>query len=85
VADHCREAFGIHVEQELPLRILVLSLLLVFLAVFGGTVWFIPFWLNNHPGDLQNATVPIVVASAVVMGVTSICLAVLFFRHQVAR
>lgn len=76
------EAFGIHIEQALPVRTLALSLVFIFVLVFGSTIWFIPFWLNNHPDDLQNATVPLVVTSAIVLSVTSITLAVLFFMQQ---
>lgn len=78
-------AFGIHVEQGLNVCVLALFLVLIFIVVFGGTIWLIPWWLNSHPDDLQNATVPIVVVSATVLGITSNFLLILFSRHQLSR
>lgn len=78
------KAYGIHVEQALPARILAFFLVFVLLVVVGSTAWFIPFWLSGHPGDLQNATVPIVLLAAIVQLISGIGLTIFFFNYQTA-
>lgn len=45
------EGWGLHAqEQPAMIRIAALGL-----ALCVATVWFVPYWLSNHPGDLSNA------------------------------
>lgn len=45
-----------------------------------ATLWFIPCWLEEYLGDLQNATTPIVIAFAVVNIFISLATSLLIFR-----
>lgn len=73
-------AFGMHVEERpSALAIFLMAGFVCFLAL-AATLWFIPRWLEKHPGDLQNATAPVVVAFAVVNIFISVATSLLIFR-----
>lgn len=45
------EGWGLHAqEQPAMVKIAMLGLVLCI-----ATLWFVPYWLNRHPGDLSNA------------------------------
>ncbi|SPJ79161.1 uncharacterized protein FTOL_07552 [Fusarium torulosum] len=58
-------AWGIHLERRPSVLIIALPVLLASLLIITATIWFVPLWLENHPGDLQGAMVLTVVAITV--------------------
>ncbi|CAI6282786.1 unnamed protein product [Periconia digitata] len=65
IKTRCR-AFGIYVEERYSFWALVVLALAMVIFTLGVTMWFVPEWLRDHPGDLQNATVPVMLAVSVV-------------------
>lgn len=60
-------AFGVHIVEKHSIITLCIPPFVLFLFTIGATLWFVPEWLRTHPGDLQNATIPIIAALTVVM------------------
>lgn len=73
-------AFGMHVEERYSVLAIFAPVFVLFLLTVGATLWFIPLWLNKHPDDLQNATVPIMVAFTVVGLLVQLLVSLLIFR-----
>lgn len=65
-------AFGVHFEEGPFFFAILLSPILLVCLVVLFTIWFIPFWLERHPADLQNATTPLLVALAIVSPILSL-------------
>ena len=49
-----KTAWGLHAIERLSF----FRVLLLLGLVLAGTLVFVPYWLSEHPGDLQNAFVP---------------------------
>jgi hypothetical protein len=73
-------AFGIHIEERYSVLAIFIPAFIMVLLTLGATLWFIPPWLNDHPGDLQNATVPVMVAFTVVGFFVQFFVSLLIFR-----
>ena len=73
-------AFGIHIEERYSALAIFIPALTLLLLTLGATFWFAPLWLNNHPGDLQNATVPLMAAFTVVGVFVQLLVSLLIFR-----
>lgn len=73
-------AFAMHVEERYSALAIFVVASFVCLITLVATLWFIPCWLEEHPGDLQNATTPVVVAFAVVNISISLATSLLIFR-----
>jgi hypothetical protein len=73
-------AFGIHIEERYSALAIFIPASVMVLLTLGSTLWFIPAWLKNHSGDLQNATVPVIVAFTVVGSLVQLSVSLLIFR-----
>jgi len=73
-------AFGVHIEERYSALAIFIPAALMFLLTLGATLWFIPPWLKEHPDDLQNATVPIMVAFTVGGFFIQLVVSLLIFR-----
>ncbi|KAK6519070.1 hypothetical protein TWF281_003759 [Arthrobotrys megalospora] len=63
------EAWGLHAAEAIcPAKILVWAIVVNVIPVVG----FAPWWLVNHPGDLQNAMVPAAMISLAYFGTVSV-------------
>lgn len=63
-----RYGWGLHACEHLSFfRITIL-----YLAILAWPVWFLMDWLEKHPGDLQNASVPLFLALAFIATFTII-------------
>lgn len=60
------DAWGVHMEQEYSANLMIIPVLIIDCLTLAGALWYMPFWLENHPGDLQNATVPVFLGMAIV-------------------
>jgi len=60
-ADARIKAWGIYIEQRPSIIPIFCPVIVITLLGLIATVWFIPQWLGNHPDDLQNSTVPLIV------------------------
>lgn len=76
-------AFGIHFEERYSIWIVLLPSALLALLVLVPAAWFFWYWLNFHPGDLQNASVPLIVGLSVLTFATSIPVSLLTFRWTI--
>ena len=65
ITTHCR-AFGIYVEEHYTFWVVVLPALVALVFTLVITLCVLPVWLKDHPGDLQNATIPALLALNVV-------------------
>jgi hypothetical protein len=72
--------YGMYIEQRHSVWQIFIPVILVLGLALGGTVWFIPPWLKDHPGDLQNATVPVLLAFTVVQFVLTLLTSLIIFR-----
>ncbi|CAN9159058.1 unnamed protein product [Alternaria alternata] len=72
--------YGIYIEQQHSVWQIFIPVLLVLGLTLGGTLWFIFPWLKDHPGDLQNATVPVMLALAVVQFILTFLTSLIIFR-----
>jgi hypothetical protein len=72
--------YGMYVEQRHSVWHIFVPAVLVLGFTLGGTLWFIPSWLKDHPGDLQNATVPVLLAFTVVQFVLTLLTSLIIFR-----
>ena len=75
----CR-AFGVFVEQRYSAWAILLPTVLIILVTIGSTTWFIPAWLLDHPGDLQNATVPFTMTVTLMSTLVNILVSLFLFR-----
>jgi hypothetical protein len=73
-------AFGVHIDERYSVLTIFVPALVMVLLTLGATLWFIPLWLSNHPGDLQNATVPVVLSFTVVGFFVQFFASLLIFR-----
>ncbi|KAK6508687.1 hypothetical protein TWF506_010766 [Arthrobotrys conoides] len=66
-------AWGIYgVEGFALFKILIWAFIVNLIPI----VFFVPWWLKSHPGDLQNAFVPNAVVSMFFYGTVSICISI---------
>lgn len=73
-------AFGVHIEERYSALAIFIPAAFMFLLTLVPTLCFIPSWLKEHPDDLQNATVPIMVAFTVAGGFIQLVVSLLIFR-----
>lgn len=73
-------AFGMHIEERYSILAIFIPALIVVVVTLGATLCFIPYWLKEHPGDLQNAAIPITVAFTVVGILLQLLISPLLFR-----
>ncbi len=73
-------AWGVHVEQRWSFLVIFIPVMTVILATVGATLWFVFWWLEHHPDDLQGATVPITLAIAVTTPFISTAVCLVLFR-----
>ncbi|KAJ2999064.1 hypothetical protein NUW58_g123 [Xylaria curta] len=73
-------AFGIHIEEAYSVWAILVPSFVVVSVTLAATAWFIPLWLSTHPGDLQNATVPITVVFTVVGSLLQVVISLVIFR-----
>ncbi|KAH3981626.1 hypothetical protein HBI56_165430 [Parastagonospora nodorum] len=78
-----KKVYGMFVEQRHSVWQIVILNLLVLALTLGGTIWFIPRWLKEHPGDLQNAIVPSTLALMILQFVSQLCVSVVVFRWSI--
>ncbi|KAF4983474.1 hypothetical protein FDECE_17298 [Fusarium decemcellulare] len=76
-------AWGIHIEQRHSAWVIFIPAIALALITLAATFWFIPQWLKDHPGDLQNATVPAVIAFGVMQLFIQLLVSLLIFRWSV--
>ncbi|EGX46082.1 hypothetical protein AOL_s00110g246 [Orbilia oligospora ATCC 24927] len=63
------DAWGLYAAEAIcPTKILIWALIVNIVPIFA----FAPWWLVNHPGDLQNAFVPSTVISVAYFGTVSV-------------
>jgi hypothetical protein len=72
--------YGMYIEQRHSVWQIFVPAVLVLGLTLGGTLWFIPQWLKDHPGDLQNATVPVLLAFTVVQFALTLLTSLIIFR-----
>jgi len=73
-------AWGIHIVQRQSIIPIFIPVFVVAVLTVGSTLCFIPSWLNDHPDDLEGATVPVVVAFTVVGLLLQLLVSLLVFR-----
>lgn len=73
-------AWGVHIEQRYSVLIIAIPASIVFFVTIAATLWFVFWWLEQHPDDLQNATVPISLAMATVTSFVSTAVCLVLFR-----
>jgi hypothetical protein len=74
------KGWGIYIEQRYSILPIFIPALVLILTTVGATVWFIFPWLKDHPDDLQNATVPLVVTFSIIGICIQILMTLLIFR-----
>lgn len=79
ITSHCR-AFGMHIDERYSVLAIFIPAFIVVLLTLGAALWFIPLWLNRHPDDLVNATVPVMMALTVVGILVQLLASLLIFR-----
>ncbi|KAF3099692.1 hypothetical protein TWF706_006342 [Orbilia oligospora] len=63
------DTWGLYAAEAIcPIKILIWALIVNIVPIFA----FVPWWLVNHPGDLQNAFVPSTVISVAYFGTVSV-------------
>ena len=72
-----------HIEQRYSVLIIAISASITFLVTIAATLWFVFWWLEQHPDDLQNATVPISLAMATITSFVSTAVCLILFRWSV--
>jgi hypothetical protein len=75
--------YGLYIEQRHSVWQIFVPALLVILLTLSATIWFLPLWLKEHPGDLQNATVPLFLALTVVGLVLQLSMSLIIFRWSI--
>ncbi|KAM5363807.1 hypothetical protein ACJZ2D_011841 [Fusarium nematophilum] len=73
-------AWGVHIEQRHSVLTIFIPTIALTLVTLAGTFWFIPQWLKDHPGDLQNATVPVTLGFTVIQFLIQLLVSLLIFR-----
>lgn len=73
-------AIGMHLEARHSILAILLPSFVIALLLFALSGWFIVFWLDRHPNDLQNAAVPANFVVAALSLVLNIPITLLFFR-----
>ncbi|KAF4447041.1 cyclin-dependent kinase complex component, partial [Fusarium albosuccineum] len=76
-------AWGIHIEQRHSAWAILIPAIALAIVTLAATFWFIPRWLKDHPGDLQNATVPAILAFSVMQLLIQLLASLLIFRWSV--
>jgi hypothetical protein len=74
------EIYGLYIEQRHSVWQIFIPAFVVIVLTLGATLWFVPAWLKEHSGDLQNATVPLFLALAVVGLILQLSISVIIFR-----
>ena len=82
ITSHTR-AFGMHLEERYSILAILLPSLSLALLLLAPTGWFVGFWLDRHPNDLQNATVPVSLAVSALTLVINIPISLLVFRWTI--
>ncbi|KAL6157453.1 hypothetical protein ACJQWK_06711 [Exserohilum turcicum] len=72
--------YGVYIEQRHSVWQIFIPVVVVLVFTLGGTLWFIGTWLEDHPDDLQGATVPVFLALTAVQSVLSLLVALVVFR-----
>jgi hypothetical protein len=72
-----------HLEERYSILAIILPAFILLLLTLVPCTWFFPFWLANHPDDLQNASVPVNVAMSVLALVMNLPISLLIFRWTV--
>lgn len=73
-------AFGIYVEERYTFWVVFVPAVVIVVITLGSTLWFLPVWLKEHPTDLQNATIPVMLAVSVVSIVSNIMVSLFVVR-----
>ncbi|KAI0156865.1 hypothetical protein GGR57DRAFT_511217 [Xylariaceae sp. FL1272] len=73
-------AFELHVDEAYSVWVIFIPACVAVLGTLAATTWFVPVWLSDHPGDLQNATVPAQVVFTVVITILQILIPIVVFR-----
>lgn len=74
------KAWGMYIERRFSIFPILVPTLMAALLTLGCTLCFIPLWLEEHPGDLQNATVPVMAVFTVAVFFLQILVSLLAFR-----
>lgn len=77
------KAWGVYIEQRHSVLPILIPAIILVSATLGATFWFIAPWLKDHPGDLQNATVPVIVAFTVIGFFLQLLISLLIFRWSI--
>jgi len=75
--------YGLYIEQRHSVWQIFIPVLAILAPTFGGTLWFIPPWLRDHPGDLQGATVPVTLAFTVIQFFLTFLTSLVVFRWSI--
>lgn len=76
-------AWGLYIEQRHSVLAIFVPTLAMIVATLGATLWFVKPWLKDHPGDLQNATIPVIVAVTTLSMLLQLLTSLLVFRWSV--
>lgn len=76
-------AWGLYVEQRHSVLAIFIPTAAMVVVTLGATLWFVKPWLDSHPGDLQNAAVPVTVATTVVGMFLQLLTSLLVFRWSI--
>lgn len=76
-------AWGLYIEQRHSVLAIFIPTLAMIVATLSATLWFVKPWLEDHPGDLQNATVPVIVAVTTLSMLLQLLTSLLVFRWSV--
>lgn len=74
------QAFGMYLNEEYSLLVITLPTILLSLLLMIPSGWFMGFWLDEHPNDLQNASIPMHIVSSLLNLFINIPLTLLLFR-----
>ncbi|KAH8711840.1 hypothetical protein GQ44DRAFT_731073 [Phaeosphaeriaceae sp. PMI808] len=72
--------YGMYIEQRHSVWQIFIPAVLLLGLTLGSTLWFIPLWLKDHPGDLQNATVPALLAFTVIQFILALLTSLIIFQ-----
>ncbi|KZL78246.1 cyclin-dependent protein kinase complex component [Colletotrichum tofieldiae] len=75
--------WGIHVQQRYSILVIFVPVMIVTGITLIATLWFIPYWLETHQDDLQNATVPVMLALTTVQFILQFLVSLVVFRWSI--